>query len=353
MISVIAFENGAGERSVKSLINALNSIGQTEIILVSSIPKIELAGATVLYSNPADIAKATASAIAKAQSSRVLFIDAAAQLSAEQVAVLIAETSATSSGITYFPLSVGAKHSIDANFSTSQLVATLTDNHIWPVAAVSAATKVLESAKAIEGDSSREILAKLLVESSTNGEEVNESDITLKINASEGSFSLTSEERARLLNFLVQGSYIEDLFPNNDWKTHGEESAALCYHNLAAIFIKLGALEFAIDCLNLGDRFEDSPRSLALKGIIAESKGQTLEGVARLVASLQQYELRKKSNSKHYVSFNPSDIEKINVSLQEGLEALNKRDNSSAMTHFREAVFNFDSFYQDWGLSRK
>jgi predicted oxidoreductase len=34
----------------------------------------------------------------------------------------------------------------------------------------------------------------------------------------------------------------------------------------------------------------------------------------------------------------------------DGLDALNKRDNARALTHFSEAVFNFDPFYADHGV---
>ena len=34
----------------------------------------------------------------------------------------------------------------------------------------------------------------------------------------------------------------------------------------------------------------------------------------------------------------------------DGLEALNKRENDRALTHFSEAVFNFDPFYAEYGV---
>ena len=107
-------------------------------------------------------------------------------------------------------------------------------------------------------------------------------------------FHLQSAETARLLRSIVNNCNIEDLFPNHDWTQHGQESAAAAYHSLAALFIKLQDTEAAMECLAFSDQLEDSPRSLALKGLIAIEKGETLAAVANMVSSLQQYESRKK-----------------------------------------------------------
>jgi hypothetical protein len=42
----------------------------------------------------------------------------------------------------------------------------------------------------------------------------------------------------------------------------------------------------------------------------------------------------------------------INSRLVDGLNALNKRENDKAITHFSEAVFNFDSFYAEHGVQK-
>jgi hypothetical protein len=102
--------------------------------------------------------------------------------------------------------------------------------------------------------------------------------------------------------------------------------------------------------LKLSDQLEDSPRSLALKGIIAFDRGETLGAVANLVSSLQQYELRKKSDGSHYLSFAPNNLERINSNLNAGLQALNKRNNEAALEHFAEAVNDFDTFYTEHGV---
>lgn len=154
------------------------------------------------------------------------------------------------------------------------------------------------------------------------------------------------------LKAAIEGNNIEDLFPHHPWREHEAESAAACYHSLAALFLRLGDKASALECLGHGDRLEDSPRSLALKAIIAMDRGETLGAVANIVSSLQQYELRKKEDASHYLKFTPRDLEKINDHLTEGLAALNRRENEKALGLFARAVFSFDSFYADYGLDR-
>jgi hypothetical protein len=161
---------------------------------------------------------------------------------------------------------------------------------------------------------------------------------------------LTSEEKSSGVREVIENFNIEDIFPTHPWSGRGEESAAACYQALAAIFLRLNDPQSAQECLSWSDKFEDSPRSLALKAFIARENGETLGAVANMVSSLQQYELRKKENTNHYVSFTPRNIEVINSHLVAGLEALNNRNNEAALENFTQAVFNFDSFYSDFGL---
>lgn len=165
---------------------------------------------------------------------------------------------------------------------------------------------------------------------------------------------LPSNSIASILTHVVSSFNIEELFPQHDWESHEGESAAAAYHTLAALFVRLEDLDSALNCLGISDGLEDSPRSQALKGLIAKKRGEPLAAVANMVSSLQQYEERKKSNgNEHYITFAPSNLEVINESLQAGLEALNERDNDTAMEHFAEAIFNFDPFYRDCGVTER
>ncbi len=170
--------------------------------------------------------------------------------------------------------------------------------------------------------------------------------------SSESAYEVSSASRAEMLKTVLESHNIEDIFPNHSWDAHQEESLAACYHTLAAIFIRLGDFESAEECLSQSDTFEDSPRALALKAIISKLHGETLGAVANMVSSLQQYEQRKNRDGSHYLTFKPTDIEKINYRLKEGLEALNQRDNEAALSKFTEAVFDFDSFYTEMGLDK-
>ena len=162
---------------------------------------------------------------------------------------------------------------------------------------------------------------------------------------------LSGDTRSRLLSYAVGSINIEDLFPMHPWDQHEEESAATCFHTLAAHFIRYGDLKAAEECLSFSDRLEDSPRALALRGLISKQNGETLGAVANLVSSLQGYESRKRSAAhEHYINFTPTNLEVINNSLHNGLSALNNQDNDSAFSHFARAVYNFDSFFASIGL---
>jgi hypothetical protein len=161
---------------------------------------------------------------------------------------------------------------------------------------------------------------------------------------------LSSSQCADLLRYALAVINIEDLFPRHSWEEYPEESAAACYHSLAAKFIALGELPTARECLVQSDQLEDSPRSLALKGIIAMHEGEVLSAVANMVSSLQEYERRKGGESSHYLSFSPNNLEIINSRLQSGLSALNEQRNDKAAEFFTDAVFEFDGFYKECGL---
>lgn len=197
------------------------------------------------------------------------------------------------------------------------------------------------------------IIASLAIQGISDGTNVSVSERVLDISSYAKRLVpiLSTTERAVLLRFLLANCNLEEIFPNNPWSEHPEESAALCFHRLAGLFMNLEDPRSASDCLDRSDQFEDSPRSLAIKGIICEQDGRTLEAVAQLVSSLQKYEIRKKENAVHYVSFTPRNLERINQSLHEGLDALNKRDNKRAFQLFSQAVYDFDPFFEEFGMA--
>ncbi len=175
--------------------------------------------------------------------------------------------------------------------------------------------------------------------------------ITLSENYGDETCIFYTSERAHLLNYVVNNCEIEELFPNHPWDRFPEESAAASYHTLAAMFLKLNDIENAEECLNCSDMLEESPRSLAIKGLISLNKGETLGAVSNFINSLKCYEGRKRDdNQQHYLTFNPEDFNEINTKMHKGLDALNSKDNETAMQNFAEAVFDFDSFYSEQGI---
>jgi hypothetical protein len=218
--------------------------------------------------------------------------------------------------------------------------------------AVSATKDALLANSEMENINSNEALARLAISATAQSHSVSIANGIISF-AKElpVDSTLTNSQKANLLSYAISSANIEDLFPNYAWKDHEQESAAACFHTLAAHFIRLNDYKSAEECLSMSDQLEDSPRSLALRAMICKEQGQTLGAVANLVSSLQQYEDRKRNNeNKHYFTFVPNDLEKINTNLQEGLSALNQQENDKAFGYFKNAVFNFDNFFQETGL---
>lgn len=233
-----------------------------------------------------------------------------------------------------------------ANLDADSLLNSIINKSALSIAAIACKKSTLQNIIIAENESLAEISLRLFAKAiSASGKitAIDHSDTTAEEKElSNGAF-------ARSLSFLVEHFTIEDMFPKHAWKEHSEESAAAAYHTLTAYFMRFEDYDSAGECLKLSEKFEESPRSLALRALIAFNKGETLGAVANLVSSLQQYEERKKSTT-HYVKFSPQDIELINDSLVSGLDALNKRDNQRALDFFAKAVFNFDAFYAQHGL---
>lgn len=163
--------------------------------------------------------------------------------------------------------------------------------------------------------------------------------------------TLDNNLRAKFLRELLQVANIEDIFPNNNWGAFAKESIAISYHILCAMFIKFGDLTTAKECLNLSANFVDSPRNLALRGLIALQQNDDLNAVANIISSLQLYEKRKKDIINiEKISSEPSRLNIIEEKLNEGLAALNQRDNHKAATIFADAVYKFDDFFEEQKL---
>lgn len=233
------------------------------------------------------------------------------------------------------------------------IVQSLNRYDIWPLMCVSTTRHALNSVRMDRTESAVEVILQALINSIADGDSTRVSNrISPLVHpaAAESICTLSSGAKSRSLQCAVDGMNIEELFPNHNWTTFSQESAAAAYHSLAALFLRFQDADTAAQCLSCSERLEESPRYFALQGLIQHAQGETLGAVANFVSSLQCYEARKMANESHYLSFTPGDLTMIKTRLAEGLDALNKRDNAKALASFSDAVFNFDSFYAEHGV---
>jgi hypothetical protein len=280
----------------------------------------------------------------------LILIDSSIRLSEEQMQSISDEASMLDEyDLAYISCNGNMSKEEIAGLDAETLLNSLINRSSLPIAAIACKKAVFESILADELDNLSEISLRLFAKAIVAGARTISAG---QLEASSQAVELENSSFARSLGMLINTFAIEELFPQYAWKEHSEESAAVSYHTLTAYFMRFEDYKSANECLILSEQFEESPRSLALRAMIAFNKGETLGAVANLVSSLQQYEERKKSTT-HYVKFSPQDIELINSSLVSGLDALNKRDNEKAIDHFAKAVFNFDAFYSQHGLEEQ
>lgn len=286
--------------------------------------------------------------------SRILFMDAHLELPLSQTAEVIERATAFRGDFATFTIQSGEGALSSPEVASHTLIQSFSPAQTWNSSVAIVKESLLQSIG--QNTSIAQALLKSAIVAIGEHGEIDWSLATLEApsNANLDNFDVkfSNEENADFIQFAISTINIEELFPNHQWKQFEEESAAACYHALAARFIALGAFEQAKECLQYGDRLEDSPRSLALKGLIALKQGEVLAAVANMVSSLQEYEKRKGEGSTHYLTFQPKNLEIINTSLQNGLSALNKHENDIAAGYFTDAVFQFDEFYKDCGLEQ-
>lgn len=294
-------------------------------------------------------------ATALAASKRVLIVSSALAFSFTDLSKLVAEIENRSvlEHILVAPTADDAMMEIP-DIAPEAIVQSLNRYDVWPLVCVSTTRHALNSVRMENAETAVEIILQALINSIADGDSTR---ISTKISplihptAAESICTLSPSAKARSLQCAVDGMNIEELFPNHNWTTFSQESAAAAYHSLAALFLRFQDPDSAGQCLSCSERLEESPRYFALQGLIQQAQGETLGAVANFVSSLQCYEARKKTNSSHYLTFTPGDLNIVKTRLAEGLEALNKRDNAGALASFSDAVFNFDSFYAEHGVN--
>lgn len=355
MVGIILIENEAGLATLQSAVRSIMSkAGQAQLCVITD-NSFESTDQIIRISkgsrNWHDLLN---SAIEQMSCDRLLLMDVNLTINSELCDRLFTEVTNTSDqSISYLPYQ-GTTDLVELpDMSTDALVELIAYQPNWPVRIISTPTSFIKDFGNSSALSVSEYLAGILVHATNAACNIQGFDTIAdsRLPVLENETPFTESERTRLMRLVVSSCNIEDLFPNYAWSEWSQESAAAAYHSLAAHFIRLGDTDAALECLGLSDHLEDSPRSLALKGLIAIKQGEQLTAVANMVSSLQQYEIRKKQSNEHYLSFTPKDMAEVNRRLNLGLKALNQRDNETAAFHFAEAIFDFDGFYRKFGVT--
>lgn len=293
-------------------------------------------------------------AVTEAQNTRIIVLSTALSLTPDTLAAFISEADSLPTPSNMFiPITINGEMAEMPSFSPEGLIESIRRNSSWPLLGVTTSRTQLLNSSLEDATSVTEMIARAFIMAYGQGDAVEAMNGSGAV-ASEGIASalcdLDDGEVCRVLKTAIDSFNIEELFPTLAWRDFSSESAAAAYHSLAALFIRVGDLESANQCLSHSEQLEESPRYFALKGLIARERGETLGAVANMVSSLQCYEARKRQSEEHYLSFQPADLEDINSQLVEGLNALNRRDNETALAHFSRAVFQFDPFYIELGV---
>ncbi len=349
MASVIVLENGKDNLQAAQLKEEL--LAQNVTILGSLNP-----GKVARPDADSAIAMGLVELISSSRSKRTILLDSRIAGRVKELGQLLTMLDSNSAAICFAQIRSSQELTTIPSINANELQDSLVNQKHWPFLAVAFDNAFLSQLGNLSASSSSGFLLQAFVTAIANAENIGR-DQEMRIDLDQSEIEImcsTSEsERSLALRTMINSINIEELFPNHSWELHSTESAAAGYHKLAAGFISLQDCDSALECLALSDQLEDSPRSLALKGLIALAQGQTLAAVANMVSSLQEYEKRKEDKEqRHYLSFMPGNLEVINARLQSGLDALNKRENDRALGFFTDAVFGFDPLFQDYGLDQ-
>ncbi len=322
------------------------------------LPDIEVLMAPAMPSKSGgarfEVAKTVQSIADGAKHEQVVLVDARSDIRRESLSQMIEwAESHQHEGFCYTPTEGIEGQSDLAELSVESFPTSVTALERSPMCIALTTRTAIRRAAARKAQSLAAFTLDLLADAVMNSESIVSTPFTVRSTDANTLPFPSTQEVAACLRAVVDNTAIEELFPAHPWSAHQQESAAASYHTLAATFLKLGDIDAAQECVRISDGLEDSPRSLALKGLIAIERGETLGAVANMVSSLTQYEQRKKNDGSHYLHFTPKNVEVVHTNLNAGLSALNKQDNARALEHFAQAVFQFDGFYADHGLRMK
>lgn len=330
-------------KTIKSM-EALGGVSEISEIIVASTIAIPQNAPASMWCQASSLSAAFGLAATRAASKNVMVMFSSRMPSLTELQQAAANGS--------FTIVSAELNSSAADFQTPSaetIVQTIQRFESWPVAALACSRKALEAATSDASLSSEEMIALAIM----NELALDQRASLIASNIEAPSMApMSNQARAKLLSVALNEFNIEELFTNLAWGIHSKESGALAYHSMSALFIRFGDIESANECLALSERLEESPRYFALKGLIAERRGEALGAVAHLVSSLHCYESRKQNDGVHYLTFNPENPEEMNSELVEGLNALHQQDNNRAYEKFFSAVKNFDGFYREMGIGK-
>jgi hypothetical protein len=354
MLSALVIDDIGSQAAILDKVQSLADVGSIAEILVISTDDQPSSSSPAIWLKGASLVDAFHQAVSLAASKRLLILSSALQLDSQDISRLVAEIETTPMLQHTVVRPHGENGELELpRMSPEGILSSLANLGQWPLLCVATTRVTLSDLKDSSAATCVELIAQALITSIGDGDDIRVSSSCnpfIPTTLARAISELSPNARANLLRSIAEALNIEELFPQHAWKEFSQESAAAAYHTMAALFLRFGDAESATESLRCSERLEESPRFFALLGLIQQSQGETLGAVANFVSSLQCYEARKKDDGKHYLSFKPSNLEIINSRLVDGLNALNKRDNEKALTYFSEAVFNFDSFYSEYGV---
>lgn len=356
MHSAIVIDEGGTQAAIADTTQLLSDVNAFADILVVSTRKSPEDFSVGMWIAADNLIEAMNQAVAIAASKRVLVVNSALAFNLIDLSKLVPEIENRSvlEHVIVTPTVNGVLSDMP-EFTPEGIVTSLSNFEVFPLLCVSTSRHALSAVCSMQVESITELLAKALIFSISDGDSVlTRSKISPLVSQQilNELCTLSNQAKARCLQLAIDGMNIEELFPRHNWQIFSSESAAASYHSLAALFLRFQDPDSAAQCLACSEKLEESPRYFALQGLIQQAQGETLGAVANLVSSLQCYEARKSETGHHYLNFQPTNLEIIKTRLAEGLEALNKRDNTQALASFSDAVFSFDSFYSEHGVAK-
>lgn len=356
MHTAIVLDESISQSSVldtAQLLNDVSAFADTIIVSTSPSPKDFSLG---MWVTAPDLMTGLTQAIGHAASKQILLVSSSLAFNSTDLSKIVAEIGdiRTLEHLIVAPTTEVGTINLP-EISPENIVAALGEECMWPLTCIATTRRALSGVWSENIESPNELVLQALIKSIADGDSVRVIESispAISLTRAEETSRLSDAARARCLKVAVDEMNIEELFPQHNWAMYSEESAATAFHTLTALFLRLNQPEIALECLTCSEKLEESPRYFALQGFIHEAQGETLGAVASLVSSLQCYEARKNQDKSHYLHFTPNNIEVVKTHLEEGLDALNRKDNDTALRSFSDAIYCFDNFYQELGIKK-